>query len=90
MKTIIDISSASKKYGNLLHYSNFNSLRMIMNNKTLRFSNLNILNDKYEAKRKGIEQFAKGVFVACFCHEQHEIVPFWYTYGGDVKQDKLL
>jgi hypothetical protein len=61
-----------------------------MDNKTLKFSNLDALNDKHEAKRKDIEQFAKRVFVSCFCNYQYEVVPFWYNYGKSENKNKIL
>ena len=61
-----------------------------MDNKTLQLSNLEILNDKHEAKRKGVEQFAKSVFVSCFSNYQHEVVPFWHNYGKGKRENKVL
>lgn len=86
----ISHDSLSISHEKLLHYCSFDTLQKILENKTLKLSNLENLNDIHEKKRKGIEYHAKETFVACFSHCQHEIVPFWYNYGGNQNKDKLL
>lgn len=86
----ISHDSLSISHEKLLHYCSFDTLQKILKNKTLKLSNLENLNDKHEKKRKGIEPFAKKTFVACFSNCQHEVVPFWYNYGGNQNKDKVL
>ena len=88
--TSIDVDPSSIEHKRLLHYTDFDTLKLIMDNKTLQLNNLEVLNDKHEAKRKGIEPFAKKTFVSCFYNCQHEIVPLWYNYGGDENSNKIL
>lgn len=88
--TLFAINPISAKHKKLLHYTDFDTLKLILNNKTLQFSNLEILNDRHEAKRRGVEQFAKYVFVSCFSNYQHEVVPFWLNYGKGENESKVL
>lgn len=79
-------------YERLLHYCNFETLKCIFKNRTLRCSSLDYanLNDLYEKQRIGIEEYTCNVFISCFCHRQTEKVPFWYDYGGKDYKHKVL
>lgn len=74
----------------LLHYTSTEVLGFILNDKTLKCNGLINVNDLYEKERRGIEQYAASYYVACFCHCQHEIVPFWSLYGGKETKKKVL
>lgn len=88
---IININPDSQKHKNLLHYTDFETLKLIVDNRTLQLSRLDTVNDKHEVNRQGVEEFARNnVFVSCFCHYQHEIVPFWYIYGKGENTSKVL
>ena len=75
----------------LTHYCAVDSFEKIIQNRTLKCTNLSSmqLNDKFEAKRRKIEYEARRFFIACFSHSEHEIVPFWKNYGGDCLCGKL-
>ena len=79
-------------YERLLHYCSLDTLRSIMSNKTLRCTNLKSakLNDQFESKRMGVEDFAVQYYIVCFSHCPYEIVPFWYNYGGYDNKKKVL
>lgn len=90
MPVKIRIGESVKEYNMLTHYCNINTLLTILTNKTWKCNRLDLLNDVYESKRLGIEKFAKDYFVACFCHSDYEIVPFWFNYGGNDNRNKVL
>lgn len=72
----------------LTHYTSFDSLIKILENMTLKATNLNNLDDENESKRKGIEEEAKGEFVICFTNKEENNY-FWEKYGGDIKEEKI-
>lgn len=90
MPVKIRIGELVKEYNKLSHYCNLNTLSAILSNKAWKCNRLDLLNDVYESKRLGIEKFAKDYFVACFCHSDYEIVPFWFNYGGNDNRNKVL
>lgn len=69
-------------YEQLLHYTNFDVLKLMLINRTLKSNSLKHVNDRLERQRKGIEDMTDAFYVSCFCHNQYEIVPFWFMYGG--------
>lgn len=67
-------------------------LELILKNQTLRSSSLTNanLNDPMEKERVGVSRFANRNFITCFCHLEHECIPFWMYYGGRKRRDKVL
>ena len=90
MPVKIRIGESVKGYNKLSHYCSLNTLSAILSNRTWKCNRLDLLNDVYESKRLRIEKFAKDYFVACFCHSDYEIVPFWFNYGGNDNRNKVL
>ena len=78
------------EYKQLLHYTNLDSLTYIINGKTLKCNSLKNVNDQLKQKRKGLEDITGAYYVSCFCHDQHEIVPFWFMYGGDAPDNQKV
>lgn len=74
----------------LLHYTDFSAFNHIIMDRTLKFSNLRNVNDKFEVQRKGLEKYAGTRYIACFCNQPYEIVPFWYIYGKGKNSEKVL
>lgn len=79
-----------EQYNAFLHYTNYEALTHILLDRTLKFNNLKNVNDKFEKKQKGLEEYAGTRYAFCLCHRDYEIVPFWYVYGGDNKKEKLM
>lgn len=77
-------------YPELLHYTSYDVLKIILRNRTLKLNSIKNLNDQFEQNRKGIEELAQGFYIASFCHYPHEIVPFWYMYGNCENDKKVL
>ena len=84
------VDEKSKEYEELLHYTNLDVLGIILRDKTLKLNSIKNLNDRLEQKRKGIERFTPNFYVSSFCHYPHEIVPFWFMYGGNRNKEKIL
>ena len=64
-------------------YTTFDALDKIINNKSLRLTRIDLLNDTIENKRM-LELWQKKTFVSCFTHRDSESYFFWKTYSkGD-------
>lgn len=74
----------------LLHYTSLSALKSILSDHTLLCNSLENVNDLLEKKRSGIEAFASTKFISSFCHSQYEMVPFWFMYGGNKREEKVL
>ena len=62
------------------HYTNIESLALILESRKLRFNRLDRVDDLREAqKHQGIE-FGKYFFVSCWTHAQSESIPQWHMY----------
>ena len=77
-------------YEQLLHYTSFDVLKVMLSNRTLKCNSLKHVNDRLERQRKGIEDLTDAFYVSCFCHNQYEIVPFWFMYGGSALDSKKV
>lgn len=88
----IQVQKECKDYPYLLNYRSFDAMCGLFKNRVLWCTPLNAsnLNDQFEAQRKGIEEYAGSFFITCFSHCQHEIVPFWFNYGGQDDKRKVL
>ena len=76
--------------GSLLHYTDIDAFSHIIQDKTLKCSSLNNVNDKFEKERTDLEEFAGTRFVTCFCNLDYEVVPFWYLYGKGKCEEKVM
>lgn len=64
-------------------YTTFDALDKIINNKSLRLTRIDLLNDTIENGHL-IELWQKKIFVSCFTHREFESYFFWKTYAkGD-------
>ncbi len=70
-------------------YTTFEALDKIINNKSLRLTRIDLLNDTVESKHM-LELWKKKVYVSCFTHREAESYFFWKTYArGDSTGVKL-
>lgn len=83
-------SDDCKTHDQLLHYTSFDVLKIMLNSRTLKCNSLKNVNDRLEREREGIEDLIDASYVSCFCHYQYEIVPFWFMYGGSVLDSKKV
>ena len=62
------------------HYTNIETLALILSSRKLRFNRLDRVDDIREAqKHKGID-FGKYFFVSCWTYDQNESIPQWHMY----------
>lgn len=88
----IMVSEESKRHTIMSYTTELETLKLIFQNMTLRSSSLTNtnLNDTMEKSRVDVSQFAGSRFIACFCHNDQEKVPFWNLYGKKIKKNKVL
>ena len=66
------------------HYTNLESLAMILKNRTIRFNRLDKVDDLEEGNAESLGvRFCKYVFVSCWTEISEESIPLWKMYGGD-------
>lgn len=68
----------------IYHYTNLESLALILKNKTIRFNRLDKVDDIEEGNAESLGvRFCKYVFVSCWTENPEENIPLWKMYGGD-------
>lgn len=68
----------------IYHYTNLESLALILKNKTIRFNRLDKVDDLEEGNVESLGvKFCKYVFVSCWTETEEESIPLWKMYGGD-------
>ena len=66
------------------HYTNIESLALILKNRTIRFNRLDKVDDLEEGNVESLGvKFCKYVFVSCWTETAEESIPLWKMYGGD-------
>ena len=71
--------SQAKQHPLVHHYTTFDALNEIINNKSLQLTRIDLLNDTAENKSLH-ELWQKKVFVSCFTHRKTESYFFWKQY----------
>lgn len=64
----------------LYHYTNINSLALILSNRTLRLSRLDKVDDVSESKVFSKHNLSQYVFVSSWTLEADESIPMWHMY----------
>lgn len=64
----------------LYHYTNIESLAMILKNKSIRFNSLCNLDDKLEDKISDLHTFGRFVFISSWTSCDEELIPMWNMY----------
>ena len=64
----------------LYHYTNVESLAMILKNRSFRFSPLTVLDDLQEEQIKDNRKYGKYVFVSSWTGSPEESIPMWNMY----------
>jgi hypothetical protein len=70
---------------NLYHYTDINSLALILANQTIRFSALNNVNDTAEGKSADIGDLGMYIFVSCWTVTKKEYLPIWNMYTPQMR-----
>lgn len=68
----------------LFHYTNINTLALMLKNKTIRFNTLNRVDDLNEGITKDLGEMGKYAFVSCWTESSEESIPFWKMYTKDI------
>ncbi len=63
------------------HYTNINSLALILKSKRLRFNRLDSVDDVSESHKFGKFPLAKYLFVSCGTDSDEESIPLWHMYS---------
>ena len=66
----------------LYHYTNIDSLALILKNRTLRLNNLNNVDDMEEGKTKDYELLGDYTFVSSWTDSEEESIPLWHMYSN--------
>ena len=82
----------------IYHYTELETLKLILQNKTLRFKRFDLLNDPDEGVCKisdeNIFQPRKSLYCSCWSDKEDEDVSMWYTYtlckGVRIKIDSAI
>lgn len=68
--------------GRLYHYTDLQTLALILNNQTIRFSPLTRLDDPQEKETAGVPNFGQSIFVSCWTQSKTESIPMWDMYSS--------
>ncbi|OPX46621.1 DUF2971 domain-containing protein [Clostridium thermobutyricum] len=69
----------------LYHYTNIDTLALILKNKTIRFNSLSNMDDLEEVKSNDMGNIGKYCFVSCWTEEEEESIPFWHIYTNKMR-----
>ena len=69
----------------LYQYTSIDSLEKILQNKTMRFSRLDTVNDPEEATASDVPHAATSVVVSCWTTATMESIPMWSMYGDSFR-----
>lgn len=66
----------------LYHYTNVETLALIMSRKTIRFNALNRVDDLQEKETADLKNLGQFCFVSCWTEDPEEQIPMWKMYGN--------
>lgn len=69
----------------LYHYTNIETLLLILKNKTLAFNSLQNVDDLEECQSKDIQQIGKICYVSCWTDDATESIPMWSMYTQNMQ-----
>ncbi len=62
------------------HYTNINTLALILKNKTIRFNRLDRVDDITEGESFNILKLSEFIFISCWTYDHDESIPQWNMY----------
>lgn len=68
--------------GRLYHYTDLQTLALILKNQTIRFSSLTKLDDPQERETADVPNFGQSIFVSCWTQSKTESIPMWNMYSS--------
>lgn len=69
----------------LYHYTSIETLALILKNRTIRFNNLQNVDDPEEAETKDLGLAGKHCLVSCWTKSSEDILPMWNMYTPGMK-----
>lgn len=69
----------------LYHYTNIDTLAIILKNRTIRFASLSNVDDLEEVKTNDMGDLGRYCFVSCWTEEKEESIPFWHIYTNKMR-----
>lgn len=69
----------------LYHYTSIETLALILESRTLRFSRLDAVNDPEEASASDLDGAATLVFASCWTAQERESLAMWRMYTPDMQ-----
>ncbi len=73
----------------LYHYTNINTLKLILQSKKIRFNRLDQVDDLEEQTLYTEIDFSKYIYVSCWTKKEKESIPQWYMYSNKMKGVRL-
>lgn len=69
----------------LYHYTNIETLALILKYRTIRFNRLDFVDDLEEVETYDMGKAGRFGFVSCWTEDEEESIPFWHMYTKDMK-----
>lgn len=69
----------------IYHYTTLNSLRCILENKTIRLTALNKMDDLMEGMNPDFVNISENYYVSSWSESHEENIPLWYMYTDRMK-----
>lgn len=69
----------------IYHYTTLNSLKCILENKTIRLTALNKMDDLLEGINPDFVNIAENYYVSSWSESSEENIPLWYMYTDRMK-----
>jgi hypothetical protein len=69
----------------IYHYTTLNSLKCILENKTIRLTALNKMDDLLEGMNPDFANVAENYYVSSWSESSEENIPLWYMYTDRMK-----
>ena len=66
----------------LYHYTNIETLALILKNHTIRLNNLSNMDDLQECKARDLDNAGRFVFVSSWTEDEQENIPMWKMYAS--------
>lgn len=69
----------------IFHYTTLETLKLILQNKTIRFNRMDRLDDELEEEYLSSANLAPYFFTSCWTTEKKESIPQWNMYSKDMR-----
>lgn len=80
MEFVINMDKIIPNY--LYHYTNIESLALILKNKTIRFNSLDRVDDLQEQETKDVKNAGQFIYVSSWTNDKTESIAMWNLYGS--------